>query len=89
MSNNIETTRFTATLPIEYIEELKEMAKEKKIPSINFAFIKAIEAYLDEIKKEKYNLLMKEASEDKEFLERNTKCEEDFSDVDREGMDEW
>ena len=89
MSLNTENTRFTATLPTDYIEQLKEMAKAKHIPSINFALREALRIYLEQVKKERFNELMKEASKDEEFLERMSECEKDFEFVDNEVVGEW
>lgn len=88
MANN-SNTRFTTTLPIEYLEQLKEMAEAEQIPSINFAIREAIELYLKDIKKREYEVLMEEASQDKEFLDRTLECAEDFEFVDSEVSDEW
>ena len=41
------------------------------------------------MKKERFNELIKEASEDKEFLERMSECEKDFEFVDNEVVGEW
>ena len=32
-----KTVRYTATLPLDHINELRGLAKEKKIPSVNYA----------------------------------------------------
>lgn len=88
MSNN-SNTRFTTTLPVEYLKQLKEMADTEQIPSINFAIREAIELYLKNIKKKEYEALMEEASQDKEFLERTLDCDKDFEFADSEVPDEW
>ena len=89
MVNNMKTTRFTATLPEEYLEQLKEMTETNEIPSINFAIREAIELYIKEVKKAKYEALMEEAANDKEFLERTCECENDFKYADSEVPEEW
>ena len=85
----LETTRFTATLPSVYLDELKEMAKEKRIPSVNFAINEALEAYIKSRKAAQYEALMKEAGRDEAFLARTASCAEDFKVVDSEVSGEW
>jgi hypothetical protein len=79
-----ETAQYTAILPVTYLDELKEMVKEKKIPSVNFAINEALEIYLKSLKAMKYEALMMEAGRDKTFLARTSSCTEDFKTVDNE-----
>lgn len=89
MSNTTKTVRFTATLPSIYVDELKQLAKEQQIPSVNFAIRQALDEYLKQIKKREYNEMMKAAANDKAFVERTTKCAEDFGLSDSEVFGEW
>lgn len=89
MLNTNRTVRFTATLPSEYIDELKLLAKEQQIPSVNFAIKQALDEYLKQLKKLKYDEMMRAASNDKAFLERTMKCSDDFSFSDNEVTGEW
>lgn len=89
MMNTSETTRYTATLPITLLDELKALAKAKKIPSVNFAIRQAVDDYLAQIKKEQYETLMKEAAKDEAFVARTMKCADDFSFADSEVDGEW
>lgn len=84
-----KTIRYIATLPLSYVNELKEMAKAKKIPSVNFAINKALDEYLKGQKAAQYAALMKEAGQDKEFLARTIGCSEDFSAIDSEVSGTW
>ena len=84
-----ETIRYTATLPLAYVDELKAMAREKKISSVNSAINEALDAYLKNRKAAQYEALMKEAGRDKSFLDRTVKCAEDFKIVDSEVSGEW
>ena len=68
---------------------LKELASEKKIPSVNFAVTEAVCEYLKEQKAAHYEALMKEAGHDKAFLARTTSCAEEFSAVDAEVSGKW
>ena len=84
-----ETIRYTATLPMAYVNELKEMAREKKIPSVNFAINVALDEYLKNRKTEHYKALMKQAGCDKAFLARTKSCADDFEIVDSEVSGTW
>jgi len=84
-----ETVRYTATLPLAVVNELKEMASGKEIPSVNYVIQQALEEYLKCRKAEKYAMMMKEAGLDKVFLARTMSCLEDFSEVDGEVSGEW
>lgn len=89
MLNTAKTVRFTATLPSIYIDELKQLAKEQQIPSVNFAIRQALDEYLKQAKKREYDEMMKAAANDKAFVERTMKCAEDFSFSDSEVLGEW
>lgn len=89
MINTCKTTRITATLPVEFIDELKALAGSKQIPSVNYAIRQAIEDYLAVTKKKQYDAMMKEAAKDKAFMSRTTKCDEDFAAADSEVQGEW
>ena len=41
-----KTTRYTATLPLDHVNELRGLAKEKKIPSVNYAINVALGMYI-------------------------------------------
>ena len=73
-----KTTRYTATLPLIYVDELKELAKERVIPSVDFAINEALDEYLKSRKAAQYEALMKEAGGDKAFLSRTLTCDADF-----------
>lgn len=89
MMNAMETTRFTTTLPVCVIDELKALAKADQIPSVNFAIRQAVEDYLTQAKRNQYAALMKEAANDKAFMSRTAKCDEDFVFADSEVQGEW
>lgn len=84
-----KTTRYTATLPIIYVDELKELAKERVIPSVNFAINEALDEYLKSRKAAQYEEFMKEAGRDKAFLSRTLTCAGDFKAVDSEVSGTW
>ena len=84
-----ETIRYTASLPLVYVDELREMARKKKIPSVNFAIKEALGEYLKNQKAAHYEALMREAGRDELFLARTLGCSEDFSMVDSEVSGAW
>ncbi len=89
MLDTTKNVRYTATLPAFYIDELKELANLKQIPSVNFGIRQAIDGYLKQMKKAEYDAKMKEAAKDAAFLKRTFQCADDFSDSDSEVLGEW
>ena len=85
----METVRYTATLPMAHVDELKKMAQEKKIPSVNFAINEALDEYIKNRKAERYEELMRQAGRDKAFLARTAGCTKDFEIVDNEVSGQW
>ena len=89
MLNTTETTRYTATLPVCYLNELKSLAQSKKIPSVNFAIRQALDEYMTQLKKKQYDDAMREAAQDKAFVKRTMRCSDDFGYADSEVQGEW
>ncbi len=89
MVSNLQTTKYTATIPIEYVNELKDLTQMKIIPSVNFAIREAISLYLSKTKQELYEQKMKEAATDEVFMQRTLDCDKDFAFVDSEADCEW
>jgi len=87
--NNNASIKYTAVLPNEYVSELKNLAAKKIIPSVNYGIKRAVEKYLEQSRKERYEQDMREAAQDKEFLKRTVNAQKDFKFVDCEGMGEW
>lgn len=58
---------FTSSLPDELLENLSQMAKQLKMPK-NRIIEKALQLYLDELKKAQYIKSFKRASQDKEVM---------------------
>ena len=84
-----KTIRYTATLPIDHVNELRGLAKEKKIPSVNYAITVALDMYIREQKAAEYRVQMENASQDKAFLSRTLNCADDFSAIDGEVDGKW
>lgn len=59
---------FTSSLPDELLENLSQMAKQLKMPK-NRIIEKALQLYLDELKKAQYIKSFKRASQDREVME--------------------
>ena len=89
MSLKTKTIRYTASLPYEFVYELKELMKEKAIPSVNYAINEALNEYLKSLRTARYAALMKEAAHDDAFLSRTLACANDFSAVDSEVSGVW
>ena len=84
-----KTIRYTTTLPLDYVNTLRGLAKEKKIPSVNYAINVALDMYIKEQKAAEYKAQMEDASQDKAFLSRTLNCASDFSAVDGEVDGKW
>ncbi|MCL2707309.1 MAG: hypothetical protein FWE97_04015 [Dehalococcoidia bacterium] len=84
-----KTIRYTATLPLDYVNELRGLAKENKIPSVNYAINVALDMYIREQKAAEYEDQMKNAGQDKAFLSRTMNCADDFSAIDGEVDNIW
>jgi hypothetical protein len=75
---------YTATLPLNYVEELRAFAKEKKAVSINSAINEAVSEYLQNKKAVKYEAAIKAAANDNAFVKRTLLCVKDFKAIDSE-----
>ena len=84
-----KTIRYTASLPLDHVNELRVLAKEKKIPSVNYAINAAIAMYLKEQKAADYMAQMKSAGKDQAFLSRTFHCANDFIAIDGEVDGKW
>ena len=85
----IKTIRYTATLPLDHVNELRVLAKEKKIPSVNYAINVALDMYIREHKAAEYEAQMVIAGQDSTFLSRTLSCADDFSAIDDEVDGKW
>ena len=81
--------RYTTVLPAEYVEELKQLAAKKIIPSVNNGIRVAIEKYLAECKREQYTKQMTDAAKDRGFIERTLDTQASFMNVDSEVGGQW
>jgi len=86
--NNM-SVKYTAVLPNEYVNELRELTAKKIIPSVNYGIKKAVGKYLEQEKKEMYRKSMEEAANDPDFMKRTLDAQKDFTFVDCEVGGEW
>ena len=84
-----KTIRYTATLPLDRVNELRGLAKKKKIPSVSYAINAALDMFIKEHKAAEYKAQMKNAGQDEAFLARTQKCADDFEYVDNEVDGIW
>jgi metal-responsive CopG/Arc/MetJ family transcriptional regulator len=85
----LEKIKYTVVLPKQAVEELKTLAMQQVIPSVNQGIQKAIESFLVEKKKEQYQKLMKEASRDEAFMKRTIETQTAFEDSDNQLGETW
>ncbi len=90
MTSNMKNVTFS--LPVEYIDKLREYSKNKIIPSMSAGIRDALDNYFKMQEKRKVYEIMKEASSDKLLL--NDICETmsaySFSDEENDGgNDNW
>jgi hypothetical protein len=89
MSTANANIRYTTVLPAKYVEELKQLAAQKVISSVNNGIREAIELYLGEAHRELYAQKMAEAVQDQRFIERTMDSQTAFSQIDDEVGGQW
>ena len=76
--------KYTVVLPESSINELKELAGNNKIASVNAGVREAIEEYIVKMKTENYRNELIEAAKDPEFIKRNDDIMKSFRYTDKE-----
>jgi phage-related protein len=89
MNTTNANIRYTTVLPAKYVEELKHLAAQKVITSVNNGIREAIELYLGEARRKLYAQKMAEAANDQGFLERTLDAQSAFSQIDDEAGGQW
>lgn len=84
-----DTIKYTAVLPASQVQSLKEMASRKEIPSVNYGIRQALEQYLENEKRARYEREMQMAAQDNEFMTRTMGAQAAFAELDEEEMREW
>lgn len=87
--NKSPNIRYTTVLPANYVEELKQLAEQKIISSVNNGIREAIEMFLEEAKRELYKQGIADAAGDQRFLERTLESQSDFANSDNEVGGQW
>ncbi|MDR1978699.1 MAG: hypothetical protein LBQ42_08195 [Synergistaceae bacterium] len=83
------SVKYTTVLPRYYVDELKTMVKKRIIPSVNQGIRSAVECFVLDHKQHMYEMEMKEAANDKAFMERTMETQEIFSISDAENEVAW
>ena len=89
MSTAKANVRYTTVLPAKYVEELKQLAAQKVITSVNNGIREAVELFLSEARRELYAQKMAEAAKDQRFLERTLDTQSAYSHIDSEVGGQW
>ena len=84
-----DTIRYTTVLPVEQVKELKKMAREERIASVNQGIRLAIDNFVKAQNKLIYEQKMREAAEDKDYMNRIAETQADFALLDDEEMSSW
>ena len=82
----------TINLDKDLKEQLDLLVKEEKIASLTEGINNAIYDYIKKMKRLNYEMRMKEAARDSEFMARTMRIQEEFEGLDKEtdlGEDEW
>lgn len=87
------TVKSTVNLNRYYKEQLEFFVSQKQISSVTEGINSALESYVKAMQKAMYEAQMKEASKDREFMERTLSSQRDFDNLDSKdqllGADEW
>jgi len=83
------SVKYTAVLSIEQVESLKRMANRKEIPSVNYGIRQALDQYLANEKRTRYEREMQMAAQDEAFMSRTLGTQDAFAEIDAEEMSEW
>ena len=94
MAVAVKEQRINITLKYDVIDRLKELARQKKIVSMNKFCQEAVEEKLLQFEREQKRKLMEFAAKDPEYLARCREIESDFAQLDgldtsTRGNEEW
>lgn len=79
----------TFAVPTPLMDEIRDLVKQGRKPSINSLVREALEKYMQDIKNEDLRLDMVEASNDPLFSADVEDCTKAFRFTDKEGFPEW
>jgi len=89
INTNEASIKYTAVIPAKYVAELKRLAAQKVIASVNAGIREAIEQYIAECERELYAQQMAEAMDDNKFVQRTLEMQTAFSHSDSEVGGQW
>jgi mevalonate pyrophosphate decarboxylase len=89
MTSTSANIRYTTVLPAKDVEELKKLAAQKVISSVNNGIREAVEMFLEKAKSDLYAQRMAEAVKDFTFMDRTLETQADFDQVDSEVSGQW
>ena len=84
-----KTIKYTTVLPEPYVEELKQMAANRQISSVNQGIRLAVGRFIEDEKRTNYARAMREAALDPDYMARTAQVQEDFAALDAEEMGSW
>lgn len=83
------SVKYTTVLPRECLNALKDLTDKKCIPSVSQGIRWAIDEFVYAKRRQAYELSMKSAATDEEFVKRTMEAHCDFTAVDEEGEAAW
>ncbi len=89
MLHSAKNVRYTANLPQIFLDDMKNLAKQGRISSVNSGIRQAVDDFLKKQKAEQFDAMMQEAAKDEAFLERTYTVAKDFEYSDSEVQGEW
>lgn len=92
LRKNNKTKNVTFSIPVDLIEKYKKYADGNEITSMNAAVREALTEYSVKLEKEILYKKMKDAAQDKMFMNDLKESMKDFEDIDNEmgkGVEKW
>jgi metal-responsive CopG/Arc/MetJ family transcriptional regulator len=83
------SVKYTAVLPKECLDQLKNLTEKKVIPSVSQGIRWAVEDFVATQKRRAYEASMREAVADEAFIKRTADAQSDFAAVDAEEERAW
>jgi len=83
------SVKYTTVLPKVCIDEMKNLADKKIIPSVSQGIRLAIENFIESKKQMAYANSLKDAASNNAFIKRTMDTQNDFAVVDNEGVGSW
>jgi len=81
--------KYTTVLPKICIDEMKDLADKKIVPSVSHGIRLAIENFIVAQRQQEYVNSLKDATNDNAFIKRTMDAQNDFEVVDEEGVRLW